>query len=317
MLSTLFFSMQFILHNYKIKILAFIVAIFIWFFVITENDYETILEIPISTVNLPEDKVILNDITDVAKIKIKGTGKDLIALGFNSSARVELDLSDVEKRKTFQLETKDVFLSRPSGLMTTEEILMPNEIDVVLDDLAHKKVPVTPKLNYKPASGYTQVGKIRTSPDSVEISGPESEVNKIGEVFAETEQTFDNLKADLKSSVPLKLPETDKVTISAQQAVVYINIQKLVELELKGVPVKIKNVPPNTSLYVVPSTLQLTLVGGGNILTQMDHNDIVAYLDYNRIKDIPGKEYPVVIQTPAGVKFKDVRPKTFRVVYEK
>lgn len=309
--------MQFILHNYTIKILAFIVAVFIWFFVITENDYETILEIPISTTNLPEGKVILNDIAEFVKIKIKGTGKDLIALGFNSNARVELDLSDVDKNKTFQLETKDVFLSRSSGFITTEEILMPNEISVVLDDFLEKKVPITPKLNFKPASGYTQVGKIRTLPDSVKISGPKSEINKISEISAETEQIFENLKSDLKTSIPLKLPVSQKIKISAQQTVVYINIQKLVELEFKGVSVKIKNIPNNTSLYVVPSTLQLTLIGGGNILTYIDHNDIVAYLDYNRIQNITDKEYPVVIQTPAGVKFRDVRPKTFRVVYEK
>ncbi len=292
-------------------------AIFIWFFVVTENDYETILEIPISTTNLPKGKVILNDITPFAKIKIKGTGKDLIALGFNSSARVELDLSDVDKNKTFQLETKDVFLSRPGGFMTTEEILMPNKISVVLDDFFEKKVPITPRLNYKSASGYTQVGKIRTSPDSVKISGPKSEINKISEISAETEQVFEDLKSDIKTSVPLKLPASQKVKISAQQTAVYINIQKLVELEVTGVPVKIKNIANNTSLYVVPSTLQLTLIGGGNILTYIDHNDIVAYLDYNRIKNNPNKEYPVVIQTPTGVKFRDVRPKTFRVVYEK
>ena len=309
--------MQYILHNYKIKLLSFVVAIFIWFFVITENDYETILEIPISTTNLPEGKVILNDIADFAKIKIKGTGKDLIALGFNSSARVQLDLSEVDKQKTFRLETKDVFLSRPSGLMTTEEILVPNEVSVVLDDFSEKKVPVTPKLNFKAASGYTQVGKIRTSPDSVSISGPKSELDKISEVIAEAPQPFNDLKSDLKTSVPIKSPESDKIAISTHQTSVYVNIQKLVELEIKGVPVKIKNIPKNTSLYVVPSTLQLTLVGGGNILTYIDHNDVSAYLDYNRIKNVPGKEYPVVIQTPPGIKFRDVRPKTFRVVYEK
>ena len=306
----------YLFHNYKIKLIALVFAIFIWFFVVTENDYETILEIPVVPVNLPPGKILLNEIPQNVKIKIKGTGKDLIAVGVGSSARLEIDLSNVEKKKSFFLEPKNVFLSRPIGFITTEEVLTPDSLTVVIDDYSVKTVPVIPELKIKIAPGYTQAGKIRIFPDSVTISGPESIISKVNELRTQYSDEANPLKFDFKKKLPIILPPYDKFEININQVDVYLNIQKLVELEITGVPVQIRNLPADETAYVVPSTLSLILEGGGDMLTYVDRNDIVAYLDYNRIKNSPGKEYPAAIVPPPGISYRDVKPTTFKLVFE-
>ncbi len=39
------------LKNYKVKIVALVFAILIWFFVVTENEYEHIIEVPVEVIN--------------------------------------------------------------------------------------------------------------------------------------------------------------------------------------------------------------------------------------------------------------------------
>ena len=74
--------------------------------------------------------------------------------------------------------------------------------------------------------------------------------------------------------------------------------------------------PENVNIYARPSTLSLVLEGGGELLAQLDRNDIIAYLDYNRIKGSPGIEHPAVIKKPPGINYRDVQPKNFKLVFE-
>ncbi len=304
-----------ILKNYKIKIVALIFAIVIWFFVVTENEYEDVIEVPVAVINTPPDKIILNDLPKVVKVKIKGTGKDLIALMVRTGARVNLDLFDVEQKKTFHIEPRNVFLSRPLGAIQSSEIIMPDSITVVLDKFQRKKVPVISQVKPKVAPGFTIVGDRQINPDSVLISGPQSLVSKVNSIATEAVE-FENLTAKFKQTIPLVSQFSNKVTVSTNRAEITLDVQKLVEITLTGIPVNIRNTPKNVNVYPRPSTLSLVLEGGGELLAQLNRNDIIAYLDYNRVKGSPGIEHPAVIEKPPGINYRDSQPKTFKLVFE-
>ena len=59
------------------------------------------------------------------------------------------------------------------------------------------------------------------------------------------------------------------------------------------------------------------LEGGGELLTQLSRDQIVAYIDYNRVRNLPGNEFPAVIERPPGISYRDVRPRTFKLVFER
>lgn len=303
-------------HNYKIKLIVFIVAIFIWFFVITENEYENVIEIPVETVNLPEGKVILDDILEGVKVKVKGSGKDLIALGLSGGARVDLDLSDVEQNKTFFIEPRHIFLSRSAGAISFEEIILPDSIHVVVDDFHVKTVAIVPKVRIEVAPGFTPVGEIQLTPDSVVVSGPKSIVSQIDRIPT-SEEEFSDLRFDLQQKVPLASPPSDKTEFSVSQTDIYLNIQELVEIKVTGVPVQVRHVPEHVTVYARPTTLSLVLEGGGDLLTQIDRDDIIAYIDYRRVRKSLGQEHPARIIPPPGVSYRDVQPRKFRLVFEK
>lgn len=303
-----------ILENYKIKLLSLLFAIFIWFFVITENEYSYVIAVPVRVVNIPNDKIILNDIPQMVKARIRGDGKNLIALLLGRGARINLDLSDAEQSQTFHIRPNNVFVSRAEDIRI-EEIIAPDSITVLLDDYQSKKLPIASRVFPMTAAGYTVVGDIAFTPDSVRVSGPASVLATIDNIPTEKLELH-NLKFDVKDVVNLAPPASEKVQLSLHQVEFYINIQKLLQLTITGVPIKVKNVPPNLSVHVVPSTLSLIVEGGGDLLTDVTRNDIEAYIDYNRVKDSPGKEHPAVIEPPPGVSYRGVKPKTFRLIFE-
>ncbi|MFQ5863986.1 MAG: YbbR-like domain-containing protein [bacterium] len=303
-------------NNYKIKIVVIVTAIFIWFFVVTENDYEYGIEVPVTVINIPDGKVILNEIPRNAKVKIKGSGKALIALSVSRGARLELDLSDVDYQKTFFLKPKNVLVSRPAGSIETQEIISPDSITVLLDDYQERKIAVATKIRAKTAPGYTIVGEVQITPDSITISGPKSIISQIDKVLTQ-ELEYSDLRFDLRATAPLAAMPSEKVEVSANQVDIFLNVQKLLEVTIKEVPVEVRNAPPNIVVHVVPSTLSLVLEGGGDLLTSVSRDDILAYIDYARVKDSPNKEHPVYIETPPGVSYRDVKPKLFKFVFER
>ncbi|MFQ5636569.1 MAG: YbbR-like domain-containing protein [bacterium] len=304
------------LINYKAKIVVFIFAIFIWFLVVTENEYEYDIDLPVTPVHIPAGKVILNDVPSKAMVKIRGNGKDLIALMVSRGARVELDLSNFTQSKTFILEPKHVILSRPIGSIEAKEIITPDSVYVILDDFAKKKVPVFHQITLKTLAGYTPVGDLKIKPDSVFISGPQSIISGIDKVETEAKILKDR-QFDINNFFSLKPIDNEKVVIAKTQVKVYQNIQKLLEFPLKSVPIQIRNSPRNVNVRAEPSTLSLVLEGGGDLLNEVSRDDIVAYIDYSRVKNYPGNEFPAVISTPKGISYRDVKPKKFRLVFEK
>ena len=305
-----------VFENYKLKLVALIFAVLIWFMVVTENDYDHVIEIPITAVNVHKSKVILNEFPRKANVRITGSGKSLIALGVSRGARLELDMLGVENRKTFHLEPRNVILPRPAGTINPVEILMPDSVTIILDDFTTKRIPVKSKVKLVPAPGYIAVGDVQISPDSVIVSGPKSIVENIEDVFTLDEE-YSELTFDFEKAFSLAPLPYQRVALNKSVVEVFQNIQKLVEVTLNGVPVEVRNPPGNMKVNVRPSTLSLVLKGGGDLLTQLNRNDIIAYIDYNRVRSLPGNEFPAAIEKPDGVEYKNVKPPTFKLVLER
>ncbi|MFQ5707311.1 MAG: hypothetical protein ACE5HO_07665 [bacterium] len=304
-----------LLTDYKVKLVSLLFAVIIWFFVVTENEYEHVIDVPIITQNVPKGKVILNDLPATAKVKVQGSGKSLIGLSMRPQIRVELDLSGVRNSKSFAMDPKKVNLARSSGSIKTIEIVNPDSVHIVLDDFAKKKIAVVPNIKVTPAFGHTIVGDLMVNPDSVVIQGPKSIVSEITSINT-AEEMFVDVMNDIKKTIALAPLPSKKVKVLQNQVTVSLDIQKLLEMRVSEVPVKVRNAPRNMIVHVIPSTLSLVLEGGAELLSTVKPEDINVYIDYARIRMSPGNEHPAVIEQPKGVSYRDVTPKLFKIVLE-
>jgi YbbR domain-containing protein len=308
-----------LLNNYQVKLVSFVIAVFIWFFVITENDYQHIIEVPLHLENIPEGKVLADTIPDNIRVRVNGSGKELLALSVGSAIRYTIDLADVKSRASFDLNPGGVSFSRPAGAITAAEIIYPDSVHIRLDDQSVKTVPIIADINAKPAMGHTIVGDLHLVPDSVTVSGPKGLLTTLDNIKTE-HKSFENLKFDFSTSLELEPASSRLLKLTINQTEIFLSIQKISQRQVSGIPISLRNSPENSNYiyYITPSTVSMVLEGGGELLANLNpQQDIEAYIDFRRIRAEPGGEHPPIVLTPSGISFRDLNPKTVKLVYER
>ena len=282
--------------NYKVKIFSLFSALFLWFYVVTDNRFDHTISVPLHLINQPQGRILSEPIPSKVNVLFRGTGKDLLNLGYREK-RIELDLHQIRRYKKFPI-TVDMIKGIPTGMeVIPQRIIEPDSVTVLLDQFAGKKVPLRPDIMLIPADGYTQVGDISLEPDSIIIYGPASWVKAISEV-------------------PTVAKEYKSV-IRAIRDKISLDVQRIGESLITEIPVNVTRVPSNIKVTVVPSTLSLKIQGGNNILSKLTRDDIEATIDFRRRFQYEGKSIAASIQVPEGITFSDVKPVKFEIILEK
>lgn len=89
------------------------------------------------------------------------------------------------------------------------------------------------------------------------------------------------------------------------------------EKPLSEIPIAVVNQPSNLKVTVIPSTLSLVLEGGTDLLLNVTKQNVKAYINYEKVHASKNKNHLAYIETPKGTRYRDVKPKRFKVVVEK
>jgi YbbR domain-containing protein len=305
-----------LLENLRVKLVVGALAVLFWFAVVTENIYEYDIDVPIVAVNVPEGKILAKTLTKMARVRFEGRGRALLRLLFSREARVILDLSNVRRRYAFALQRQMVHAPRGGAELAALQILYPDTVQVLLTNLLQKPVRLSADVKINTIPGYTVIPPFRFDPDSIIIAGPEEIVRHIDSVMTEHKE-FANVQQNIAERLRLRpFPESQHIKLSSHIAQFYADVEKLIEVTLQEIPVQVYNVPKHLKITPVPSTLSLTVEGGEKLLLHLKKENIVAYIDYTRIRDSATAGHPAYIQTPEGVRYRDVKPALFKLIIE-
>ncbi|NOZ55334.1 MAG: hypothetical protein GXO73_00920 [Calditrichaeota bacterium] len=301
-------------RHYKVKLVSFLMALFLWFYVVTDNTYQYEMTVPIRVTNLAEDRAILSDLPQKATIRVEGTGKALIGLMLSGDAWLTVDLTGVRRVKVFRPRPADVTIMRSGQRIRVLEVVSPDTIRVVLDLLERRSVPVVPEVEVVPAAGYALVGQPSAKPAAVLLSGPRKIVSSLASVKTERRE-YRELKHSVRETVPL-IP-VPKTKMEPDRVVVEVVVEKLMEKRLEQVPVRVENPPAGMRGVTIPPTVALVVQGAVSVVSDVRQGDVVAFVDYNKPSKKDPTIYPVQVKTPKGVSVRSVSPDTVRVVLER
>jgi YbbR domain-containing protein len=305
-----------LVENLRVKLLVGALAILFWFAVVTENFYEYDVDVPIVAINVPEGKIIANDLPAKARVRFEGKGRALLSLLFSREARVVLDLANVRRRHAFALQRQMVQARRSGAELNPLHILYPDTVWVKLANVLEKRVRVSANVKITTIPGYTVVQPFHFQPDSITISGPEEIVRSIDSVTTVYKE-FSNLQHSLAERFRLQpFPASQRLAFSENAVQVRVDVEKLIEMTLQEIPVQVQNAPAHLKVTPVPSTLSLTVEGGEKLLLNLKKEDIIAYIDYTRMRDTAATGHPAYIRTPDGVRYRDVKPARFKLILE-
>lgn len=172
--------LQKLAENWFLKLLSLVFAIVLWFFVMGEQKLEVGYAVPLELKNVPTGMMVANDVPSLIDVRISGPRTLLMNLHPNDIS-ISVDLKDLQPGLT-TFRRLEEHLNIPSALKVTR--VSPSFVDVKLERIKDKKVPVKVVLTGAPADGY-EVVSTSANPAQVTVEGAESEVKNVEEVPTE------------------------------------------------------------------------------------------------------------------------------------
>lgn len=305
--------------NIAFPIGAFFLAVLLWLFVISGDQYTMMLDLPIEARNLNSQKTYLEEVPGYASVILRGKGRDLFKsyiLQRYTDFKLVLDLDGISQDYEFILN--EYFDKNPRKVVIPSsynvsfvEVVYPNRIKISLDEIMEKKVPVTSNISSMVKDGFVQIGKTQLDPDSLTILGPKVELNKINEVNTIKDTLF-NLYKIQKGEIDL-ITKNRLIKYSHETVNYYFNVQQISERIIVDIPVKVINKIEGIRVFPSPQTVSLTVVGGINQIAKIKPFDISVIVDFNSW-ELEKNFYAPKIKVPFEIlNWKDLSPRTIEL----
>ena len=291
-ISRIIFSIKnFDVLNHK-KILSYLVFILIstviWFLVTLSNSFETNIFYPVRFSNLPENKVLVNELPHHLDITVEAYGFTLLRYYFNSSIpplTINLKKNSIHKvsgsKSKYYLLTKQTQLSIVAQLSDELKVveIQPDSIIFDFSPIVSKKVPIHPNADYKLEKQLLLKESIHTIPDSIVITGPGSILDTI--YFIDTKQIdFGLIKSSLNRNIGLV--SKNNVEFSDKRVNLLIDVEKFTQGSF-DLPIKVRNVPDSMIITTLPEKVNVTFIAALSDFYKINEEQFTLVADYNKL----------------------------------
>ncbi len=300
-------------------------AVLLWLFVISENTYNLVLNMPIEGRNLPAQRALKEEVPGFAQVRLRGTGrslfKTLILKNFIPDFKLVLDLERISEEYDFILN--DYFERYPQKVVIPSsfevsfiEVIYPDSVHISLDVYREKIVPVQPNLYIETRPGYTVVGDPVLTPLSVKIAGSKNIVEQVTVVRTQPD-TLNEVDMPINTVLGLQ-PMTGQLVEYTPRTVSYsVSVQPVSQRIVSEIPVKILNERPDLQAFVSPQTVSLVVIGGVDFIAELQPEDIVITVDFKSWNSKKQFYELDVFAPPDVLEWMDLSPKNIELVVTK
>jgi len=299
------------IYNYKIKLFCLLSAVFFWFYITLDNQYEHDFDVPLYFVNLPKDHTLMNPVPSHVKVRFRGSGRAFLGFRFRDRKMV-VDMLEISNNTRVPL-TLDMIHDIPSELNVKPiAIVEPKTLFLRWVKISERKIPVIPKIQCLLEDGYTQIGDIELIPDSVTIRGPKTWIDTLQGIVTKA-RTYTHVKQKLEGEIPLEV-SFPGLTYSEKKVRFRVDVQRIGEKTIPEVPVCLLNVPEGVEVLVRPNVANVTLQGGVEILSRLEKKDVTLTIDYAALSPDSLKSVVPELHVPKGVLSFRLDPSSFEVM---
>ena len=290
--------------------MAFLFGIALWFFVMSTQDFQITMDVPVKLVRLPELLAVASKPPHTLPITVRGPAFDLIRMRWNymnkdsNAVSIIIDLQGAELGATRKhLDAKN--FSAPS--FPNVKFVEPSNqllfLDLELDTRIERNIPVKSNVTFDPAPGYIMTNVPKISPEQIRVSGARDALTRIFEIPTDSVQ-FDSLTANDNFKVKLNLEAFPAyVTPSDSSVIMSIDIQKLESKTFQKVPVQLIGQYNKDQARLSPDTVSVKITGGQNVLDSIAPGNLQIFVEINRfaIEDVDSLAPTVKMDLPSSV----------------
>ena len=293
------------IKNKKINVfLLFLVSAFIiLIFTKLSKQYTNTLVFNIEKVNVPQERVILNDSSTVLSLTLKTSGFKWLKYYFNKP-KIKIDFSkDVYQKDSVFVWSKSKAFLNNTQLANHVELLNMSPDTLVFRYGVNmvKKVPVILNSKIEFNQGYDVLEDYIVEPDSIQIIGPDVIVSEIEKIETDT-IVLSNIRADISETIKLKLPKDKKeLKFSDTDIILKASVDKFTEGTLK-IPVTVINVPKGVRLNFFPKAVNVSYYVNLSNFNSVKSKDFKVVGDYSKVGENQSFLIPELVKFPKSVK---------------
>lgn len=307
--------------NILSKIMAFLMAVVLWIFIVSGFKYTILLEIPIEVYNPISNKILKSNISRKASVRLNGSGRSLMIAKYFERAKLILDISLIDKNGSLALN--EYFTEHPNCVYLPKkniellDIVYPDSIDIQLDEKISKTVPIKLNIEIKLKPGYILSKPVAPLEDQINVIGPKSIIENLDTI--ETEQL---LLKDVHQSFNRKIeyinPKPELLKLENKTARIEGKVEMIGEKNISDIHVQGKNIPEDFNVRFIPKAVSLKVIGGNDQIQNLTKQKFKVVFDYSK-QWIPNKIYykPIIIIPSNVIECKEIIPNRIEVVFEK
>ena len=259
-----------------LKLISLVLALLVWYGAGNKQPVEYNVRIPLEVRNLPSQFVLVGDIPETARIRVRGKGrffnfrmKDVVALVDASEAEPGLFLRP--------LTPQDVVLPAGSDA-EVREVLAPRMVRAEVDHRTRRRVPVEAVLAGVAPEGFTFVGGPRVFPDSVDVVGPERFVRHITAARLE-DLDLSRVRGEARVDRRVDLSGNQLVQAVPAEARVSVTVERITELRFAAVPVRVNLDDGRETASVTPDVVTVRLSGPASLIVGVDPDTLALLIE--------------------------------------
>ena len=277
-LKFLFDKLIFILRieRKQIPIFLFLLTLstLFWILTVLSKDYTTTLHYEASFVDLPNDKLLIDDKNVNLHLQVIAPGFTILAHHLSFRKNIPLSVSTfIPKRKgnkwNYYWLGKQSISQLQEVLPNNMQLLhiQPNRIDLLLDDKAERVLPIQIKTDLSFKDLFRQKEPIRLEPSTITISGPRAVVEVFNTIGTETLK-IDDINANSSGTINIKPLNHSEINYSLSNVSWELKVEQFTEGKMV-LPLSIKNVPKGYEIKLFPNEVTI------NYLVSLDKFDLV------------------------------------------
>jgi len=270
-----------ILENVGLKLLSVGLAAIVFAHVVTEKVRDLDLVVPLRLTKIPAGMTYLGDPPDDLRIRVRGTGKQLLWLRlFKVEARV--DVSDATVGR-YQRAFSPSDLALPAGSdVERAEVVEPRTLSLDFDTIASRRMKVFATIVGIPASGYAVVGTPVVRPDSVQVTGARQLVEKM-DVLRTASIDITNSREPTVAKVSLEERDVH-VAVEPRDVMVEVPVEKLAQQRFDRVPVEILKSSEIRRVVSDPGSGSVVVFGPESQINGLASADIHLKIDARHLR---------------------------------
>jgi len=237
--------------DWFIKLISLLFAVFLWYFVSSEDRVDMNVQIPVEIVNLPRDLIISNPYKTTLDVTASGP-RGLIRKISQGITR-SIDLSKATPGNTVIANDVDS-ITVPRGINVLR--VNPTHITLSLDRLIQKDLPVKAITSGKLPEEY-ELAAITITPERLQVAGPQTVLTR-ETVLSTTSIELTGVTASTSRQVALDLRPELAELIGDPIVTAKIELRDtMVEREINKVTLTSTGLLPTQSARLTPSRLTL------------------------------------------------------------